>query len=151
MAAAINAGHDGVLVATDRRLIFVASRRDLSLRYDDIASVRLRRRRWLGAGIAVCCPGSRATFSGIRPSHARELSTRGRLAPRGSATEGRARRSAGLRKRPESCGARRVGAVPARPLLHGSARPDRGRHQRRGHQHEHECGHARDHDERVLP
>ncbi len=73
MAAGVNAGHDGVLVVTDRRLIFVAPRRTLSLRHEDIARVEMRGRRWLGTRIAVFSPTGRATFSGIRPRHASEL------------------------------------------------------------------------------
>jgi hypothetical protein len=73
MAAGINAGHDGVLVVTDRRLIFVAPRRTLSLSHEDIARVEMRGRRWLGTRIAVVHPEGRATFSGIRQRHASEL------------------------------------------------------------------------------
>jgi len=73
MAAGINAGHDGVLVITDRRLIFVAPRRTLSLRHEDIARVEMRGRRWLGTRIAVFSPEGRTTFSGIRQRHASEL------------------------------------------------------------------------------
>jgi hypothetical protein len=73
MAAGINAGHDGVLVVTDRRLIFVAPRRTLSLRHEDIARVEMRGRRWLGTRIAAFSPKGRATFSGIRQRHASEL------------------------------------------------------------------------------
>ncbi len=73
MAAGVNAGHDGVLVITDRRLIFVAPRRTLSLRHDDIARVEMRGRRWLGTRIAVFSPEGRTTFSGIRQRHASEL------------------------------------------------------------------------------
>jgi hypothetical protein len=73
MAAGINAGHDGVLVVTDRRLIFVAPRRTLSLRHEDIARVEVRGRRWLGTRIAVFSAEGRATFSGIRQRHASEL------------------------------------------------------------------------------
>jgi len=73
MAAGINAGHDGVLVITDRRLIFVAPRRTLSLRLEDVARVEMRGRRWLGTRIAVHLPEGRATFSGIRRRHASEL------------------------------------------------------------------------------
>lgn len=51
MAAAVHAGHDGVLVATDRRLVFVAPRRRLSLAYDDVESVHVR-------GIGGRAPGS---------------------------------------------------------------------------------------------
>ncbi len=72
MAAAVNAGHDGVLIITDRRLIFLAPRRTLSLRHEDIARAEMRG-RWLGSRIAVVSPEGRATFSGIRQRHASEL------------------------------------------------------------------------------
>lgn len=73
MAAGINAGHDGVLVITDRRLIFVAPRRTLSVRHEDIARVEMRGRRWLGTRLAVLSPEGRSAFSGIRQGHASEL------------------------------------------------------------------------------
>lgn len=73
MAAGINAGHDGVLVVTDRRLLFLAPRRTLSLSHEDIARVETRGRRWLGTRIAVFSAEGRATFSGIRPRHASDL------------------------------------------------------------------------------
>lgn len=73
MAAGISAGHDGVLVVTDRRLIFVAPRRTLSVRHEDIDRVEMRGRRWLGTRISVFSPEGRATFSGIRAPHASEL------------------------------------------------------------------------------
>ncbi len=73
MAAAIHAGHDGVLVVTDRRLIFVAPRRKLSRRHDDIASIEVRGRRWLGTRITVSSRDRRTTFSAIRRRHANEL------------------------------------------------------------------------------
>ncbi|MDQ3093479.1 MAG: PH domain-containing protein [Actinomycetota bacterium] len=86
MAAAVHAGHDGVLVATDRRLMFVAPRRRLSLAYDDVESVHVRGHRWSGTRLTVRSAEGRTTFSAIRPSHARELAelVRGRThAPAG--------------------------------------------------------------------
>lgn len=73
MAAGINAGHDGVLVITDRRLIFIAPRRTLSLRHENVARVETRGRQWLGTRIAIYSPEGRTTFSGIRQRHASEL------------------------------------------------------------------------------
>ena len=72
MAEAINADHDGVLVVTDRRLIFIAPRRTVSLRHRDIAGVEVRGRR-LGTRIVVYLAEGRTTFSGIRLRHATEL------------------------------------------------------------------------------
>lgn len=86
MAAAVHAGHDGVLVATDRRLVFVAPRRRLSLAYDDLESVHVRGHRWSGTRLTVRSAEGRTTFSAIRPSHAKELAelVRGRThAPAG--------------------------------------------------------------------
>ena len=72
MAAGINSGHDGVIVVTDRRLVFIAPRRKLSLRHDKIVSVEVRGRR-LGTRIVVSLPEGRTTFSGIRQRHANDL------------------------------------------------------------------------------
>lgn len=72
MAAAVSAGHDGVLVVTDRRLIFVAPRRTVSLHRRNIAGVEVRGRR-LGTRIVVYLAEGRTTFSGIRLRRAREL------------------------------------------------------------------------------
>lgn len=81
MAAAVHAGHDGVLVATDHRLMFVAPRRRLSLAYDDFESVDVRGHRWSGTRLTVRSTEGRTTFSAIRPSHAKELAdlVRGRM------------------------------------------------------------------------
>jgi hypothetical protein len=72
MAAGINSGHDGVIVVTDRRLVFIAPRRKLSLRHDKVTSVEVKGRR-LGTRIVVSLPEGRTTFSGIRQRHANDL------------------------------------------------------------------------------
>lgn len=73
MAAAIHSGHDGVLVVTDRRLIFLAPRRRLALRHKDVASVDVRGRHWPGTRITISSSEGKTTFSAIRRHHANEL------------------------------------------------------------------------------
>jgi hypothetical protein len=69
MAPAISAGHDGVLVATDRRLLFISVRRTLSFPYDQISSVGVHG-KWFGARLAVSTSAGKGVFSGIAPGHA---------------------------------------------------------------------------------
>jgi hypothetical protein len=72
MAPGISAGHDGVLVATDRRLLFIAVRRTLSFPYDQVSSVGVKG-RWFGARLAVSTSAGKGVISGIAPGHAAEL------------------------------------------------------------------------------
>jgi hypothetical protein len=72
MAPGISAGHDGVLVATDRRLFFLSVRRTLSLPYDQISSVAVKG-KWFGARLAVSTTGGKGVISGIAPGHAAEI------------------------------------------------------------------------------
>jgi hypothetical protein len=72
MAPGISAGHDGVLVATDRRLLFVSVRRTLSLPYDQVSSVKVKG-KWFGARLAVSTTGGKGVISGIAPGHAAEI------------------------------------------------------------------------------
>lgn len=72
MAPAISAGHDGVLVATDRRLLFVAMRRTLAFPYSNISAVAANG-RWFGARLTVSTSKGKGIFSGVRPRHAAEL------------------------------------------------------------------------------
>ncbi len=72
MAPAISAGHDGVLVATDRRLLFISVRRTLYFPYEEISSVGLKGRR-LGARLALSTPTGKGVFSGLAPRHAADI------------------------------------------------------------------------------
>jgi hypothetical protein len=72
MAPGISAGHDGVLVATDRRLLFIAVRRTLSFPYEQVSSVRVKG-KWFGARLAVSTSGGKGVISGIAPGHAAEI------------------------------------------------------------------------------
>jgi len=72
MAPGISAGHDGVLVATDRRLLFISVRRTLSFPYERISSVELRG-KWFGTRLALSTPTGRAVVSGLAPRHAAEI------------------------------------------------------------------------------
>lgn len=81
MAPGINTGHDGVLVATDRRLLFVSVRRTVSYPYAQITSVVLKGKRF-GTRMALSTPTGRGVVSGLAPRHASELAdlVRGRIA-----------------------------------------------------------------------
>ena len=72
MAPGISAGHDGVLVATDRRLLFISVRRTLYFPYEEISSVGLKGRR-LGARLALTSPTGKGVFSGVAPRHAADI------------------------------------------------------------------------------
>lgn len=72
MAPGISAGHDGVLVATDRRLLFISVRRTLTFPYQQISSVRLKG-RWFGARLALSLPTGKGVVSGLAPRHAAEI------------------------------------------------------------------------------
>jgi hypothetical protein len=72
MAPGITTGHDGVLVVTDRRLLFVGLRHTLRLPYDAIQGVAVSGRR-LGARLIVSTPSGRKVVSGIAPRHAAEI------------------------------------------------------------------------------
>jgi hypothetical protein len=72
MAPGITTGHDGVLVVTDRRLLFVGLRQTLRLPYDAIRDVAVSGRRF-GARLIVSTQSGRTIVSGIAPRHAAEI------------------------------------------------------------------------------
>jgi hypothetical protein len=72
MAPGISAGHDGVLVATERRLLFISVRRSLSFPYEQISSVAVKG-KWFGARLAVSTSGGKGVISGVAPGHAAEI------------------------------------------------------------------------------
>ena len=72
MAPGISAGHDGVLVATDWRLLFISVRRTLSFPYEQVSSVGVKG-KWFGARLAVSTSEGNVVISGIAPGHAAEI------------------------------------------------------------------------------
>ena len=72
MAPGISAGHDGVLVATDRRLLFISVRRTLAFPYKQVFSVSVKG-KWFGARLAVSTAAGKGVISGIAPGHAAEI------------------------------------------------------------------------------
>jgi hypothetical protein len=72
MAPGISTGHDGVLVVTDRRLLFVGLRHTLRLPYDAIGDITVRGRRF-GTRLIVSTPSGKSVVSGIAPRHAAEI------------------------------------------------------------------------------
>jgi Bacterial PH domain len=80
MAPGITTGHDGVLVVTDRRLLFVGLRHTLVIPYDQVQDVAARG-KLLGARLIVSTPGQKHAVSGLAPRHAAEIAelVRGRI------------------------------------------------------------------------
>jgi hypothetical protein len=72
MAPGISTGHDGVLVVTDRRLLFVGLRHRLSLAYDGITAVAAGG-KWFGARLIISTPTGKSVVSGLPARHAVEI------------------------------------------------------------------------------
>jgi hypothetical protein len=72
MAPGISAGHDGVLVATDRRLLFISVRRTLSFPYEQVSSVKVKGKLF-GARLALSTSAGKGVISGIAAQHAAEI------------------------------------------------------------------------------
>jgi hypothetical protein len=72
MAPGITTGHDGVLVVTSRRLLFVGLRHTLVIPYDQVQDVTARG-KLLGARLIVSTPGQKHAVSGLAPRHAAEI------------------------------------------------------------------------------
>jgi hypothetical protein len=83
MAPGISTGHDGVLVVTDRRLLFVGLRHKLLLPYDRMASVAVSG-RWFRANLIVSTASGKTVVGGLDRSHAPEIAAfaRRRIAER---------------------------------------------------------------------
>jgi hypothetical protein len=83
LAPGISTGHDGVLIVTDRRLLFVGLRHTLPLPYGQITSVSAGG-RWFGARLTVSTDdGRKSVVSGLPARHAAEIAdfARGQLVP----------------------------------------------------------------------
>jgi hypothetical protein len=72
MAPGISAGHDGVLVATDQRLLFISVRRTLLFPYEEVSRVGVKG-KWFGARLSLSTSGGKGVISGIAPRHAAEI------------------------------------------------------------------------------
>jgi hypothetical protein len=72
MAPGISAGHEGVLVATDRRLLFIALRRTLVFPYEQISKVAVKG-KWFGSRLALSTAEGTGVISGISSRHAGEI------------------------------------------------------------------------------
>jgi hypothetical protein len=72
MAPGITTGHDGVLVVTDRRLLFVGLRHVLLIPYDQVRHVAARG-KVLGARLIVSTPSQTHVVGGLAPRHAEEI------------------------------------------------------------------------------
>jgi hypothetical protein len=84
MAPGITTGHDGVLVVTDRRLLFVGLRHTLRLPYGAIQDVAIQGRRF-GTRLIVSTRTGRSVVSGIAPRHAVEIAELARQRMRATA------------------------------------------------------------------
>ncbi len=72
MVAGISAGHDGVMVVTSRRVLFVAPRRTLDVPYDEVDAVKIRGRHF-GARATIVARGAKNMISGLSPVRAAEI------------------------------------------------------------------------------
>jgi hypothetical protein len=72
MVAGISAGHDGVLVVTSRRVLFVAPRRMLAVPYAEVEAVKVRG-RYFGARATIAARGAKTVVSGLSPVRATEI------------------------------------------------------------------------------
>jgi hypothetical protein len=86
MAPGISAGHDGVLVATDSRLLFISVRQTRSFPYEHVSSLDVKG-KWFGARLAVSTTDGNVVISDIVPGHAADIAdlVRSRI-PRETAT-----------------------------------------------------------------
>ncbi|MEA2405204.1 MAG: Bacterial domain [Thermoleophilaceae bacterium] len=72
MAPGISTGHDGVLVVTDQRILFVGLRHTVRMLYDAIHDVSAHGKH-LGARLVVSTASGKTVVSGIPPRHAAEI------------------------------------------------------------------------------
>jgi hypothetical protein len=69
MAPAVSAGHDGVVVVTDRRLIFLAPRRTFDRAYRSILRSSVRG-RWLGSSLTLRTSDGPVVIANLRRDRA---------------------------------------------------------------------------------
>lgn len=72
MVAGLAAGHDGVLLVTNSRALFVAPRRTLDIPHDEITAVRIRGRHF-GARVTIVARDTKHVISGLSPVRAAEI------------------------------------------------------------------------------
>ena len=72
LVAGISAGHDGVILLTSRRLLFIAPRRTLDVPYEDIEAVRIRGRHF-GTRMTIVARGANNVISGLSPVRAANI------------------------------------------------------------------------------
>ena len=72
MTPALSAGHEGILVATSRQVVFIAPRRTVARPYRDVTAVAVRGRR-LGTRLIVSSARGNVVFSGLRPQRATDI------------------------------------------------------------------------------
>jgi Bacterial PH domain len=72
MTPGVCAGHDGVVVATDRRLLFIAPRRRSAVRYAEVSWLSVRG-RWFGTRLTLSTAGGKTAISGLAPRRARQI------------------------------------------------------------------------------
>ena len=72
MTPGVSAGHDGILVVTDRRVLFLALRRTVSHPYSEIVSVAAKG-RWLGGRLSLTTTEANVVIGQIAPRRAAQL------------------------------------------------------------------------------
>jgi hypothetical protein len=72
IVAGIAAGHDGVLLVTNRRVLFVAPRWTLGVPYEEIKAVSIRGRHF-GAKVTILARDTKNVIGGLSPVRAAEI------------------------------------------------------------------------------
>lgn len=72
MIAGIAAGHDGVMVVTTRRVLFVAPRRTVDVPYEEIKAMTIRGRHF-GARVTIVARDTKNVIGGLSPVRAAEI------------------------------------------------------------------------------
>jgi hypothetical protein len=72
IVAGIAAGHDGVLLVTNRRVLFVAPRWTLGIPYEEIKAVNIRGRHF-GAKVTILARDTKNVIGGLSPVRAAEI------------------------------------------------------------------------------
>ena len=75
MAPAMAAGHDGIVVATDRRIVFLALRRMLSRPYEQITTVTVKGRRFRARLVVSSADGGTVVIGGLTPHRAAAIAS----------------------------------------------------------------------------
>lgn len=99
MAPAMAAGHDGVVVATDRRIAFIALRRTLARPYRQVTAVAVRGRRFRARLVVSAAGADDLVVGGLTPRRAAAIAAAIRDGPQDGMSRDRPVSSDPLRAR----------------------------------------------------